>query len=167
MKTTRAVLGASSTGCVSTAYFCLSHQYSEPFSELTLLLVQLDLTSCIALAEPAEAAVLSYPPPPGAPTTTPSTQDTSPPPSDNQAMQQSTRYGRPAHVISCAAVRMDESEQSSHAAALVAALAARTKSGLDAGQRRLPAPVPLQALSCKAATWKPLTGTLKKLYRFR
>lgn len=75
-----------------------------------LLLVKSDLTSSQLFAE---AAVLSYPPPPGGPTT-PSIQDTSPPPSYDQAMQQSTKYGRPAHAISRATVTVDESEQSSH-----------------------------------------------------
>ena len=79
-----------------------------------LLLVKSDLTSSQLFAEPAEAAVLSYPPPPGGPPTTPSIQDTSPPPSYDQAMQQFTKYGRPAHDISRATVTVDESEQSSH-----------------------------------------------------
>lgn len=64
-------------------------------------------------AEPAEAAVPNYPPPPGAPPTTPGTQDTSPPPSYSQAMQQSTKRGKAAPVISRAVVTVDQSEQSS------------------------------------------------------
>ena len=79
-----------------------------------LLLVKSDLTLSQLFAEPAETAVLSYPPPPGGPPTTPSIQDTSPPPSYDQAMQQFTQYGGPAHVMSRATVTVDEPEQSSH-----------------------------------------------------
>lgn len=49
-------------------------------------------------ADSAEAAAANYPPPPGAPPATSATQDTSPPPAYDQAMQQSTKPGRPAHA---------------------------------------------------------------------
>lgn len=63
-------------------------------------------------AEPAEAAVPNYPPPPGAPPATSTTQDATPPPAYDQAMQQSTKHGRPAHA-SHAADTTDETGQGS------------------------------------------------------
>ena len=53
-----------------------------------------------------------YPPPPGAPPATSTTQDTTPPPAYDQAMQQSTKHGRPAHA-SHAADTTDETGQGS------------------------------------------------------
>ena len=107
---TRAVLGTSSIGCSSTAYLCASLELGACIKLRCRLS---NLTACIMFAEPAEAAVPEYPPPPGAPASTPSTQDPVPPPSYNQAVQQSTKHGKPAHGISHAVVTIDETEQAS------------------------------------------------------